>query len=500
MSSTAQVWAELTAHQTQVAILGGCQAAVAWDQQVNLPLQGAGARSEHLAMLTRMTHDLAVDPRVGSWLDALEGAPDLDPVQLAGVRNLRRDYDLHSRVPSDLVARMGKAASDGFQAWGAARDAGDFDLFAPHLSTLVELARERAAAIDSSADPYDVLLDEYEPGWTSARLGDLFGRLSAGLQELVQAVADRPQPARVDATFPVAQQLPLHRRVAGALGYDLTAGRVDFAEHPFTISLGKGDTRITTHLYDADLLAGLGGTVHETGHALYEQGLPRHLRGTGVEGPASMGLHESQSRLWENFIGRSRPFFAWFEKQLRADFPGTGVTAEQMYRSANRIEPGLIRVRADEVTYNLHILMRFELESALVRGTLAVRDLPEAWSARIRELLGVSPESARDGVLQDVHWSSGAFGYFPSYTLGNLYAASLSQALLQQLPDLWGLVERGEFAPILAWLREHVHRHGHMKESAELVHDAAGERDHVEDLLAYLWGRHGALQGVHRPS
>ena len=500
MTDTNSVWKALTTYTEELGVLDGVRSVLTWDQQTQMPPQGAQWRGQQAALMSRLIHERATAPQIGEWLDALEARDDLDAVQRAGVRNLRRGYDRATKVPSALVERMGALQSEGFTKWIQAKDSQDFSVFAPVLAESLELMRERAQAIDSDGHPWEVTLQEFDPGTTVADLKALFGRLQPGLTELIEAVRDNPLP-RVEAPFALAGQRTLFRQVATQLGYALDAGRIDEAEHPFTISMGPGDVRITTHLYETDLLAGLGGTVHEVGHALYEQGLPRlKWPGSGVDAAASFGLHESQSRFWENFIGRSLPFFRWFEGQLRQHFPDTAVRADDLYRGANRVVPGLIRISADEVTYNLHIIVRFEIELALFEGRLAVADLPAAWNDKYRQYLGITPPNDAVGVLQDVHWSGMAFAYFPSYTLGNLYAASFGQALLTEVPDLWDRVERGDFAPVLSWLRANIHEKGHLADTPELVRAVVGERDHVEDLLSYLWGRHGALHGVSRPA
>ncbi|MBA2321605.1 MAG: carboxypeptidase M32 [Deltaproteobacteria bacterium] len=403
-----------------------------------------------------------------------------------------------ARVPAALVERLSTLQSEGFTAWIRAKAEDRWDLFAPVLQQLLDASIERARAIDPVGHPYDTLLQEFDPGTTVASLQAMFTRLQAGLTGLLRAIAARPALPERPIALASARQLPLHREVTAALGYDYAAGRLDFAEHPFSITLGTGDVRITTHLHDDDLLGGLSGSVHEAGHALYEQGLPRDKVGWGVENAASMGLHESQSRFWENWIGRSRPFLGWLATRLTVHAPELGAETDALYAEANRVKPGLIRIYADEVTYNLHIVVRFELELALFEGRLAVADLPAAWRAKYEEYLGVSPATDREGVLQDVHWSGAAFGYFPSYTLGNLYAASLARAIETAVPDLWTAVGEGRFAPVLAWLRENVHRHGHTWDAPELVARAVGERDAVADLLDHLWARHGALYGATR--
>jgi len=498
MSDVAASWNALKAHRTEIDVLGSATGVLGWDQQTCLPRGAAAGRGEQLALMSKLLHERATDPRIEGWLSTLE-AGVLDDVQSASVRNMRRNYDRVVKVPAELVVRLSKASSDGFGAWIEAKNTNDFSIFSPHLETIVGLAREKAHAIDPDAHPYDTLLGTYDPGLTSAELRILFARLREGLVELIEAVRDVEPMPPVDHAFATETQMALNTEVAAALGYDFDRGRIDAAEHPFTIGLTVDDVRITTHLHENNLLGGLGGTVHEAGHAMYEQGLPRQHRGTGVDRAASIGLHESQSRFWENYIGRSQSFFNWFQPQLEKHFPGSGVTAEDLYRGANRVVPGLIRVTADEVTYNLHIIARFELEVALMEGSLAVADLPTAWNEKYEKYLGITPPDDARGVLQDVHWSGGSFGYFPSYTLGNLYAASLGATLTAEVDDIWGRVEAGDFEPILAWLRDRIHQHGHLLDAPDRMKVVVGDRDSVEDLLAYLWGRHGRLHGVSRP-
>ena len=493
-------WAALTAHLGEIEILEGIMGVLGWDEQTFMPRKAAGLRGAQQALLSRLSHERLVDPRVGAWLAALEAHPDRDVVQHACARNLGRTYRRERGVSSNLVDRLARARSDGFQAWIEAKKTSNFDVFAPVLQRLVDLSRERAAAIDPSRHPYEVLLEQFDPGTSVESLRSMFARLRAGLVPLIDAIAAAPAQKPLEGPWALDPQWALNREVAAGLGYDFEGGRLDASEHPFSTGHGEGDARITAHLTPDDLLSGLGGTIHETGHALYEQGIPRSLLGTTVGEAASFGLHESQSRFWENYIGRSRPFAGWLADRIHRHFPASRLDADTLFRALNRVERGLIRVKADEVTYNLHVIVRFELELALFEGTLAVKDLPEAWNEKYRTYLGVTPPDDARGVLQDVHWSGAAFGYFPSYTLGNLYAASFGATLEAALPTLWDDVGRGHFGDILAWLRTHVHGVGHRFEAPEIVKNAVGGRDHVEDLLAYLWRRQGAVYGVVRPS
>ena len=490
----AEAWSDLIAHMQRIETLSNIHALLQWDQQTGMPHRAGEARGEQSALLAGMVHELQVDPRIQGWLDAVD--PGDDRTKRAAVRNLRRAYERATRVPTELVQRRARLESQGFATWMEAREAGDFDRFAPVLQQLLDASRDRAEAIDPDRDPYDVILEDYDPGTTRADLTPMFARLRDGLHELVEAVRERPSPPPLRDVVPEQVQLAWHRDLLDTIGYDFSAGAMAKSAHPFTIRLGPADVRITTRVMESDVLSGLGSSVHEGGHAMYEQGLP-HLPGTGVGVAASMGMHESQSRFWENFIGRSEPFLAWAAERLAAD-GGPRLDPTAMYRAANRIHPDRIRVEADEVTYNLHIIVRYELEQALFSGDLTVADLPAAWADRYRDLLGVEVPDVRQGVLQDVHWAHAAFGYFPSYTLGNLYAASLGVAVEAAVPDLWERVREGRFAEVLGWLREKIHQEGHHDDSPVLMRRVVGDRDHVEDLLTYLWGRHGALYGVAR--
>ncbi|MCA9568576.1 MAG: carboxypeptidase M32 [Myxococcales bacterium] len=495
--SNADTWETVKSELREVSLLYGAQASLAWDQQCYMPPGAAALRGEQMALLSRLVHERLTSPKLGRALEDLDGHVD-DATTQRAVELLRKDYDRTVKLPADLVERRARAGATGFDAWIRAKEASDFAIFAPHLQEHLDLAKETAAAIDPEGHPLQVLMDGFDPGVSIEALRTAFSRLQTGLSELIEAAGDA-EDRTLGGTWPTDGQLAMHRKVAERLGYDFDTGRMDLAEHPFTISLGHQDVRITTHVYDDDLLGGLGGTVHETGHALYEQGLPRALFGTGLDQAASFGLHESQSRFWENAIGRSRPFFEWMKPLLDSTFPGHPATVDSLYRAANRIQPGPNRVKADEVTYNLHIIVRVELELALFEGRLEVADLPDAWNEKYTKYLGITPPDDAEGVLQDVHWSGGSFAYFQSYTLGNLYAAAFHAVLREQMPDLDARVAKGDFAPILGWLRENVHQHGRSLDGTDRVKAVVGQRDYVEDLLAYLWGRHGALYGLTRP-
>jgi carboxypeptidase Taq len=493
-------WNELVEHLREIEILEGVGATLGWDEQTYMPRKAAPLRGAQMALLSRLSHERRTDPRIGRWLEGLDTS---DPIQRACARTLGRVFRREQRVPPELVDKLARARSEGFSAWIAAKGASDWERFLPALRTLKELTLERAHRIDPGRHPYEVLLEEYDPGTTVAGLRAMFARLRDGLVPLIEAIATRPQLPALDDAVALEAQWKLSTAVAAALGFDFEGGRLDRSEHPFSTGQGEGDVRITAHLKERDLLGGLGGTIHETGHALYEQGLPYELAGTTVREAASYGLHESQSRFWENYIGRSRPFAVFLAGAARdvlgAACPARLADPEAVFRAQNRVERSLIRTQADEVTYNLHVIVRFEIELAIFEGTLALEDVPAAWNAKYQSYLGVRPPDTARGALQDVHWGSGAFGYFPSYTLGNLYAASLGKTMEREIPSLWADAERGDFSRPLAWLRERVHKPGHLLETPEIIRAAVGERDHAEDLLAYLWERVGALYGVSRP-
>ena len=488
-------FAALRAHLSEIELLDGVAGTLGWDEQTYMPKAAAGLRGAQTALLSRLSHERLTDPRVEGWLAGLDAS---DPIQAACARNLGRAYRRERRVSAALVEKLALARSEGFAAWIEAKKDGDFGRFLPSLTALVELSLERSRAIDPDRHPYEVLLEPYDPGTSVEGLRATFARLREQLVPLLRAIQAQPAPERLAQPFAEEGQWKVSRAIAAALGYDFEGGRLDAAEHPFSTGLGKGDVRITTHLREDDLLGGLGSTIHETGHALYEQGLPHEHAGTTVREAASYGLHESQSRFWENYVGRSRAFSRFLAPRLAEAFPGAAPEADGLFRALNRVEPGLVRVTADEVTYNLHIIVRFELELALFEGTLKPADVPAAWNEKYRTYLGLTPPDDAKGCLQDVHWSAGLFGYFPSYTLGNLYAASMGRAIREALPDFEARIERGDFAPILAWLRTNVHQVGHLHEAPEIVRAAVGERDHVADLIDYLWERMGEAYGVSR--
>lgn len=489
-----EAWNALTARINELEGLAGAMGLLEWDQQTGMPSGGASARANSIATVSAVYHDKLTDGRVGDWLAALQD--DADPIHAVTVRRMRRKHDRARKLPTRLVQAFASAASEGFAAWLGAKERGDFAAFSPALERLLGIVDESLACYGPADHPYDHLLDEYDPGATTASVGATFARLASELVPFVRALDGQPGPAALELDSTADDGMAISRVLAEALGFDLGRGRLDVSEHPFTVGLNPGDVRITTHPQDGHLWGALYGTIHEVGHALYEQGLPARLAGTGLCTAASTGMHESQSRFWENFIGRSLPFCRWLLPVLKARLPHLDTTPERLYGALNRVNRSLVRIHADEVTYNLHILVRFELERALIAGQLRVADLPEAWDAAYEHNLGVRASDPRQGVLQDVHWAGGMFGYFPSYTLGNLYASSLLAGMQSALPDMWSQVEQGQFGEILGWLRKNVHDRGHTEDAQVILEQAVGPRDPVADFMSHVKGRQGALYGV----
>ncbi|NBD14489.1 carboxypeptidase M32 [Corallococcus silvisoli] len=485
--------------------LNGVINLASWDREVYLPARAAPARAQQLATLQALHHERLVDPRLGEALArAGEGGPDsaaLTPDERAMVRLLTRERDRAVRLPARLVTALAEAQGEGIQAWREARDTKRFARFQPALEALLALRREQADAQGHDGERYDALLEGFEPGMRVKRLTPVLTALRDALIPMVAALGalKRPFPAFLDGrAYDTAQQWRFTMRLLGAVGFDLEAGRQDVSIHPFTNSLHAQDVRLTTRLDAAWPQAALFGTLHEAGHGLYEQGFsPEHQR-TPLASVPSMGLHESQSRLWENLVGRGRPFWAHHFPALKEAFaqPLADVDLDGFHAGINHVVPSLIRVEADEVTYNLHIVLRYELELAMLRDELPVSELPAAWNERMRRYLGLTPPDDTQGVLQDIHWAWGELGYFPTYALGNLYAASLYAAANRALPALDADLARGDTASLLGWLRAQLHSQGFRLPAEERVRAITGEGLTDRDFLAYLRAKYGALYGV----
>lgn len=478
----------------ELADLHHASAILGWDQQTHMPERGAAARGAAAGTIERLAHERTADPELGTAIDAAEAAGE-DP---GLIRAVREDHERAARVPAELVTAMTEAAVAAQPVWAAAREADDFAPFAPVLRRHVEHCRAYAACFPEVDHPYDALLQRFEPGATTAAVRAAFATLQDGLVPLIAAIAERPQPPALAGPFPVAEQRALALEMARAIGYDPAAWRIDDAVHPFMTSGGREDIRITTLEDESSLAIGIFGVLHETGHGLYEHQVDPRWDRTTVGTGTSLGVHESQSRLWENMVGRSPTFWEHWYPRTQARFAERlgDVPLERFLAAINAVRPSLIRVDADEATYCLHIVLRFELEVALVEGSLDVDDVPAAWDARMRELLGVVVPGPAQGVLQDPHWAWGELGYFPTYALGTIIAGQLWEAAHAQLPGLNDAIAAGDLSGLRAWLGEHVHRHGRTRTGDEILRAVTGGGLDAGPLLRYLRTKYGALYGI----
>ncbi|MBU0637347.1 MAG: carboxypeptidase M32 [Planctomycetes bacterium] len=472
-----------------------------WDQETYMPPCAAEQRGQQMALISGLAHEKLTSDEMGNLVVQLDeaGAAD-DPTVATNVRELRREYDRAVKIPTTLVQEIAQTTSRARQTWLKARQEANFAHFAPQLARLLDLKRQVADLVGWDAERYDALIDEFEPQTRAAPVQELFDRLKAELVPLVAALQDAPrQPdtTLLERECPAGRQAAFNRRISAAMGFDFEAGRIDVSAHPFCISAGPLDVRITTRYNERYLPGALFGTMHETGHGLYEQGFDPQHTGTPMASSVSLGIHESQSRTWENLVGRSRPFWEHFFPALQAEFPTLAdVALDDWYFAINVVRPSFIRVEADEVTYGLHIMLRFDLERQMVAGQLAVDDIPDAWNTRFREYLGITPPNDAEGCLQDIHWSMGIFGYFLTYQLGNLYAAQFFQAARRGLPDLDEQLRRGELAPLREWLRENIHVHGKRYRAHELVHEVTGAELSHKPYIDYLHAKYKPLYGV----
>jgi carboxypeptidase Taq len=487
-----QAYEELVKALREISLLGSVASVLGWDERTQRPPAGAGHRAEQLSMLAGMVHQRFTSPRIGELLEASAELAK-DPHSDAGVnlRETRREYDRATKLPASLVEEMARIISLAQDAWEKAKKASDFPAFAPWLEKVLNLKRQEADCIRPGQNRYDTLLDEYEPGETSTNIRRVFDSLRQPLVDLVGRITTGGKKAPVELLerhYPAVQQELLAREAAAVIGFDFSAGTIARSVHPFCTSLGPNDHRMTTRYDEHYFGDAFFGTLHETGHALYNQGLPKEHWGLPLGNAVSLGIHESQSRMWENLVGRSRSFWRYFMPKVRAAFPAAvdGVNEDQWHFAINDVRPSLIRTEADEATYNLHVMLRFELEQALLDGQLAVKDLPGVWAEKMQKYLGLTPPDDARGCLQDVHWSGGGIGYFPTYTLGNLYAAQFFEQARRDVGDLDAMFARGEFGPLLAWLRTNIHQHGKRYTAGELANRITGRELSSQPLLDYL--------------
>src|SRR3954452_18403898 len=492
---------ELKERLAEVWDIGKAAAILAWDQQTKMPAGGAPGRAEQLATLGRISHDKFTDPAVGRLLDDLQGFEESQPydsVEASLVRVTRHDWEKARRVPSDLRAELTRASALALPVWVEARQNSNFASFLPHLRNAIELRHRYIDCFDVGDEPYDILLDDFERGMKTSEVREVFERLRAEQVPLVKAIADSGDPVeRPHGEFPIEDQKTFELEVIGRFGYDPNSWRIDGTVHPFASGGGPDDTRLTTRHF-LDSLDGLFATMHEFGHGLYEHQVGRDLDRTPLCRGVSLGVHESQSRMWENLVGRSLPFWRHFFPKLREAFPEplAGWELDRWFRFVNRVRPSLIRVESDEATYNLHIILRFELEQEILAGTVPLEDLPEIWNARMSDYLGIEVPDDRRGVLQDMHWAGGHIGYFPTYALGNVISAQLWERIRAELPNLDEEFEQGEFSTLREWLRDNLHVHGRKFTPTEMLERVVGGPIDPDPYLRYLRDKLGDIYGL----
>ncbi len=496
-------WADLLDNLHEIADLSATVALLDWDQQTMLRPKSAESRASQLGTLQALVHERLISTELARALSQAEQAGDgpapfQAEVGQALLRETRRQVERAAKLPTPFVKEMAETTARAFQVWHEARQQANFAHFASDLTKVIDLKRREAAYVGYAKSPYDALLDEYEPNQTEEETAAVFSGMRAENVRLlrdIRATGLQPDTSFLTVGYPKDQQIAFTLEVLRALGFDLDAGRQDLSAHPFTTSFSIQDVRLTTRVFEHDIRSALFGTIHECGHGLYEQGINQALERTPLATGTSLGMHESQSRFWENVMGRSSAFWQHWYPRLVKTFPAQldGVGQHAFVRAINAVAPSLIRVEADEVTYNLHIILRFELETALLHGGLEVKDLPDTWNAKMREMLGVTPTNDADGVLQDVHWSTGAVGYFPTYSLGNLYSAQLLATIKREHPDFDARLAGGDFTFVLEWMRTHVHVHGRVYSASDLIQRISGEPLNPVHYNRYLRTKYAAL-------
>ena len=505
MTKVETSYQELLKMLREAAVLNSCASLLGWDEQTYLPQAGSAHRAEQLALLAGLTHERSTAPRIGELLTELEQSGSLGDPESAlavNVREARHSYDRATKLPRALVEELSRTTTLAQSAWVSARKKSSFPEFQPWLQKMVGLKREQAEALGYSGGvPYDALLDEFEPGASSTEIAAAFAPLREELVPLVAAIQQssrRPKVELLTQRFRIDSQKVFAESAAKAIGFDFESGRLDIAAHPFCSSMGPGDCRLTTRYNEHHFPGAFFGVMHEAGHGLYEQGVDPAAFGSPMGDAVSLGIHESQSRLWENFVGRSRAFWQHFFGAAQQAFPEalTEVSLDDWYAAINDVRPSFIRVEADEVTYNLHIMLRFDLEQPLISGDLQPADVPGVWNEKFTSYFGLTPPDAAHGCLQDIHWSAGLFGYFPTYALGNMYAAQFFEAAQRDLGDLSAQFARGEFRPLLDWLRQNIHSRGKQLRAGQLVQRVTGQPLSHRALLAHLHRKCDALYGL----
>jgi carboxypeptidase Taq len=485
-------------------LLESCGHLLGWDERTYMPREGSGHRAEQMALVARLTHEMLTAPQVGELLAEIEGSTlvkHAESVPAVNVREIRRSFDRAVKLPKELVEELARITTRAQQVWQEARENNDFAAFRPWLEKIVGLKQREANAIGFKESPYDALLDEYEPGATAAEITKVFAALRDDLVPVVTAITGsgrKPKRDILQREYPVERQKTFSLEAAAAIGFDFTAGRLDVTTHPFCSGIGPGDTRLTTRYNPRFFNEAFFGTLHEAGHGIYDQGLESAHFGTPMGSPVSLGIHESQSRLWENQVGRGRPFWEHFFPRARQTFAEAlhEVSLEDWLFAINDVQQSFIRVEADEATYNMHIILRFELEQALISGDLKPADVPGIWNEKFKKSFGLTPPDDRMGCLQDIHWSMGGLGYFPTYTLGNLYAAQFMEQARDDLGDLEGDFRNGHFGRLKGWLNDKIHRPGQRYRPRELCRKVTGQPLSHKPLLAYLRKKYEPLYGI----
>ena len=502
--SLEDAYKELIGISKEVSLLYSCYSVLGWDQKTYMPRNGGNVRAQQVSMLAGMAHKKFTDPRVGELLDILREnsyAKEEFSDEETNIRELGREYDKAKKVPTSLVEEISKTTTLADGVWVEARKKSDFSEFKSWLEKVINLKRQYAEAVGYPNEPYDALLDDYEPGGTVETIGKVLEDFRVDLVGFVGKVIDsgkRPNFSILEREYPVNLQEIFGKMAASAIGFDFESGRLDVTTHPFCTGFGPGDTRITTRYNLNHFNHAFFGILHEAGHGIYSQGLDSGHHGTPRGESISLGIHESQSRMWENMVGRSHSFWEYFFPLAQRVFQDTlrDVNLDDFYFAVNDVRPSFIRVEADEVTYNLHIMLRFEMELAFFRGDLKVDDIPALWNEKFKHFLGITPSNDAQGCLQDVHWSNGLIGYFPTYTLGNLYAAQFYAKAGEDIGDLEDLFRRGSFGELKDWLRENIHTHGKRYRAGKLVEVVTGKPLSHKPLMGYLQAKFGQLYGI----
>jgi len=483
-------WERFQKHMQEQSSLVQILELLAWDQETYMPRNAIEQRAKQSAMISGLLHKQKTSTEFGDLIHSLEAE---STEQTVAIQRIQNDFNRAKKIPTDLVERLTESRSIATQSWAKAKENNDLSAFLPALQTVIENTKEYAHCHPNAEHLYDNLLEEYDPGVRTKSLDTLFQRLEAELAPYVQEELSKEQAEKLDIFIPKEAISRINHRILEGFGFCFESGRLDSSSHPFTVGMSPHDVRLTTRNIETDFLGSIGGTIHEAGHGLYEQGLPVKLSNLGLCKAAGCGLHESQSRFYENMIGKSFAFYQWLSPIIYKE-SGLIISPKRLYKAANVVRPSLLRVYADETTYNLHIIIRYQIEKALIEDSLRIEDINEAWNDRYERLLGIRPDDAKDGMLQDIHWSSGLFGYFPSYTIGNLYSASFRFMMESDIPDIWKKVSKGDFGAALSWLRSNIHSKGHVLSQDEIVCDAVGTRDHVADLMKHFRERHQKVE------